>query len=808
MICFICKVNVSTFSALAFHYKFMHFLNALSTYECSESNCSQTFQNLNGLRRHITRIHTSSVKVTEVNTNTNVNNYLINSYAVPFIDKNINLPPLKSNDFNLKEALNVLNVSAVKFSLQLHDNNNFSRKDILNIQSKIFDLILNPIILLLKGALLDTIKDPLLISTTNVIISEISSIFKYCSSEYKLNKWLSGEELTEDIMQFTINDEINFVSHAGENEYDEIKTKGILFPLKFQFQKYYEKNDMLIETLNLYDSLNISDDNFLSNFIQGSLWKDKVKLHQNKIVLPYFIYIDDFEINNPLGSNANFQSISALYYSFPLSKNNSKISEIFLAALIKAKDLKTFGNDLCFKHLVNELNSLERDGISINTSCGVKNVHFILGLVIGDNLGLNCICDFIKSFAANFYCRFCKANKSLTKYLAEEDESMLRNIYNYHIDVGINDFKLTGVYNECILNQIDSFHVTTNYCVDIMHDLFEGVCHYNLCHILQYYISEVKIISLETLNNRKQYFNYGTIEMGNNSHIIEKQHLLKFRLKMSAREMMCFIHFLPLMIGDLIPNNDDVWLFFLNFLEIIDILMSHKLTQDLISCLKRLIKKHNLDYVTLFKDTLKPKHHFLIHYPLIIQKSGPPRHFWCFKYESKHRELKMYARAITSRKNITLSLAKKFQLKFADFLLNGTKIDDVITADKHKIDCCYHELLADHLEDTLKIYDCYTQLKFKGTAYKIGYYLTKFTYELNLYEILEIILINATNKIVLILKQIKVDCYVEHLKSYMVDKNKSEILTTAMPISDFNGPPININTVLDGSLMIRLKEYF
>jgi len=45
MICFICKINVDTFSALAFHYKFMHFLDPLSTYECSESNCSQTFQN-------------------------------------------------------------------------------------------------------------------------------------------------------------------------------------------------------------------------------------------------------------------------------------------------------------------------------------------------------------------------------------------------------------------------------------------------------------------------------------------------------------------------------------------------------------------------------------------------------------------------------------------------------------------------------------------------------------------------------------------------------------------------------------------
>lgn len=132
--------------------------------------------------------------------------------------------------------------------------------------------------------------------------------------------------------------------------------------------------------------------------------------------------------------------------------------------------------------------------------------------------------------------------------------------------------------------------------------------------------------------------------------------------------------------------------------------------------------------------------------------------------------------------------------------------DDVIKNDKHKIDCSYHEILTDKLGD--KSYDCYSQLKFKGTMYKIGYYVTKFTYELSFYAILEIILVNSTNKIIFILKQIKIDCYVEHLKSYMIDKNKSEILTIVMPIEDFNGPPININTVLDGSLMIRLKEYF
>jgi len=49
-------------------------------------------------------------------------------------------------------------------------------------------------------------------------------------------------------------------------------------------------------------------------------------------------------------------------------------------------------------------------------------------------------------------------------------------------------------------------------------------------------------------------------------------------------------------------------------------------------------------YTHFFNDTLKPKHHFLIHYPSIIEQSGPPRNYWCFRFEGKHKELKIYAR--------------------------------------------------------------------------------------------------------------------------------------------------------------------
>lgn len=215
-------------------------------------------------------------------------------------------------------------------------------------------------------------------------------------------------------------------------------------------------------------------------------------------------------------------------------------------------------------------------------------------MIIGDNLGLNSICGFSKSFSSNYFCRFCKAHKTLTHTLGEEDETLLRSVDNYVQDIKTNNLSLTGISQNSILNNINSFHVTTNFCVDVMHDIFEGVCHYDMCYIITYYTETVKILSLETLNLKKQHFNYGELEQKNLSSPIEKHHLSKFHLKMSARQMMSSVHFFPLIIGNLIPADDDVWIFFFNFLEIIEIVLSHELSlQSSVLRLKYLINKHN-----------------------------------------------------------------------------------------------------------------------------------------------------------------------------------------------------------------------
>jgi len=175
--------------------------------------------------------------------------------------------------------------------------------------------------------------------------------------------------------------------------------------------------------------------------------------------------------------------------------------------------------------------------------------------------------------------------------------------------------KLSRIYEESIFNTVHLFHFVENFSVDIMHDIYEGIGNYNMCHIiLRVKLIDLKYFNLETLNNRKQHFNHGSSEIGNLSGPIKILNSKKLSIKMSAREMQTFIHFFPLIIGDMVPENNEVWLFLLNFVEITDLILLLNFDNKDIIKLEKCIAYHNTKYVQLFNDCLKPKHHFLTHY--------------------------------------------------------------------------------------------------------------------------------------------------------------------------------------------------
>lgn len=79
--------------------------------------------------------------------------------------------------------------------------------------------------------------------------------------------------------------------------------------------------------------------------------------------------------------------------------------------------------------------------------------------------------------------------------------------------------------------------------------------------------------------------------------------------------------YLPLMIGDLVPESDKEWECFLLLLEILQICVSSVLSADLVEYLRVLV----VMYLSLFREcypykNIIPKQHFMIHFPSQILK--------------------------------------------------------------------------------------------------------------------------------------------------------------------------------------------
>ena len=59
---------------------------------------------------------------------------------------------------------------------------------------------------------------------------------------------------------------------------------------------------------------------------------------------------------------------------------------------------------------------------------------------------------------------------------------------------------------------------------------------------------------------------------------------------------------------------------------------------------------------------MKPKHHFMVHYPSIMQQIGPLWNICCMRFESKNREAKQISRSAIFRVNVYRTFALRHQL--------------------------------------------------------------------------------------------------------------------------------------------------
>ncbi len=388
------------------------------------------------------------------------------------------------------------------------------------------------------------------------------------------------------------------------------------------------------------------------------------------------LYVDGFEVTNPLGSHTSVHKMEALYLvvqNFP-GECQSKLSSIFLIALWYAIDVKKYqGYDNMLAPVINSLLQLESEnGISVTIKGKTVLVRACLVMLSADNLGYNSIFGFSESFNARKFCRFCETTRSLAETCFEEQHFVLRTRQSYDnalskLNTPEYVWSETGIKHSCPLNQLKYFHVTSNMCVDIMHDLLEGVAPYELSLIFEA-LRLSGYITLDQLNSAIASFDYSSAEIGSRPPDVRSL----TSLKMSASEMWCFLRVLPRLIGHLIPREEPHWKLLLLFLDICDIVFSPVITTNLCSYLSHLIVEHHAYFKEVCpQNALLPKHHFMVHYPRCLVNSGPSIRYWCMRFEARHNFFKELGRISRCYKNICKTLAKRFQFALAVSFMSG-----------------------------------------------------------------------------------------------------------------------------------------
>ena len=285
------------------------------------------------------------------------------------------------------------------------------------------------------------------------------------------------------------------------------------------------------------------------------------------------------------------------------------------------KARKLYGNSAVFKPIISDLEKLSK-GIDICVNNKIIKIHFRMVLLLGYNLAMNSACQFSKGFNAKRYGRICQATANECQFMTIENEALLRNISNYEQDLlSVNPD--TGIKNKCVWHDRFDYHVVEYLYFDEMHDICEGLITYSLSKVLTELIVVKKYFTIDQFNKRIKWFSFPIHETNKPRPILseistkkkKEKFATKIKFKQTAAESLCFARYLGIMVGDLIPdNNDEYWNIYKLMRGIISITTSASITIAELAELEILIEKLDEAFIREF-GALKTKLHFLIHLP-------------------------------------------------------------------------------------------------------------------------------------------------------------------------------------------------
>ena len=235
------------------------------------------------------------------------------------------------------------------------------------------------------------------------------------------------------------------------------------------------------------------------------------------------LYFDELETANPIGSRATIHKIGCFYWylkSLP-PWLNSDMRYTFVVALVSYLDVKYYGFSPVIDAITNDLVKLE-NGISITTKNGkVLKIKAKKMSFVADNLAYHAVFGFNENFSSGMCCEKCFVPQSKFKQVFEEDAEKLRSPASCISNVGVAG---SGMKSVCRL-KTSFFEPYENFTVDLHHDIFQGSLMHTVKLVLNSLIFELGFLSLQDLNSRINWFNYGRDIDGKPSEFAEERFL-------------------------------------------------------------------------------------------------------------------------------------------------------------------------------------------------------------------------------------------------------------------------------------------
>ncbi|CAG5073511.1 Protein of unknown function [Cotesia congregata] len=203
------------------------------------------------------------------------------------------------------------------------------------------------------------------------------------------------------------------------------------------------------------------------------------------------------------------------------------------------------------------------------------------------------------------------------------------------------------------------------------------------------------------LGSHKEGLYYGD-ESRNKPRTLKPNQIKTRFIKMSASESRCFLENIGVLIGDWVPRKNLHWRLVILIKEIFDIVSATVIHKGISYYLTNLIGEYLHLLSILFPGSLKPKHHYMLHYATIMERKGPLWNMNCMRPESKNRDSKITSRITLNRTNISKTLAIKSQLILNHRLRNRLVSNKLYESNKSTLKsvpelqeyCSYAKLLS------------------------------------------------------------------------------------------------------------------